>query len=106
MSKKRGQVEQTDVQEKETMNLAENAAAEEVSGGVEDVEKAPEENKEVGVISDLRGELEFSIKMCNNMLRHSDFDGIDASGTDDRSIAYSRINSAITRLKIARDKLS
>ena len=63
------------------------------------------DSKEVAVTCDLKGELEFTIEMCNKMLRHSDFDGIDASGTDDRSIAYSRIQSAITRLKIAREKL-
>lgn len=60
---------------------------------------------EIGVIGDLSDELEFAIAMCNKMLTHADFKGVDASGTNDLSIAYSRMQSAITRLKIARDKL-
>lgn len=69
------------------------------------VEKINEVVKEVGVISNLDSELGFTIEMCHQMLRHSDFDGINVSGTDNRSIAYSRIQGAVTRLKIARDKL-
>jgi hypothetical protein len=61
--------------------------------------------KEVGVTSNLNGELGLCIEMCNKILRHSDFDGIDADGTDDCSVAYSRIQSAIVRLKIAGEKL-
>ncbi len=61
--------------------------------------------EKIAVGRNLRGEVEFCIKMCEKSLTSADFNGIDASGTNDLSIAYSRIQSAITRLKIARDKL-
>lgn len=61
--------------------------------------------KDIDVSIDLLGGVEFAIKVCERALIHDDFDGVLASGTNDLSIAYSRIQSAITRLKIARDKL-
>ena len=61
--------------------------------------------QEVAVTTTLRDEVEFAIKMCEKSLMHDDFKSAVNGGTDDRSIAYSRIESAIVRLKIARDKL-